>query len=242
MVNDSPNPVYVLDAANNYAALGQFTIPGFDAYSGAGLEIDCDGHLWAVNQSTETVYEVDSGEATSVCARDVPWLSESPISGTLAALSSQPISVRFDAGVSQITQPGQYRAQLKIKHNTPYNMANIPVTMTVTSPTTWGKLMGTVTGLAHCDAPGAPLDRATVFVQSGSGLTWTLTTNVSGTYQVWLNAANSPLTITASHAGYFTQTVTGVTVTAQQTTTQNSSACAWMRRASARTRRAWLSP
>ena len=223
MVDDSSNLVYVLNAANNYAALGQFPISGFGAYSGAGLEIDCDGHLWAVNQSTETVYEVDSGEATSVCARDVPWLSESPISGTLAALSSQRISVRFDAGVSQITQPGQYRAQLKIKHNTPYNVANIPVTMTVTPPTTWGKLMGTVTGLAHCDAPGAPLDRATVFVQSGSGLTWTLTTNVSGTYQVWLNAANSPLAIAASRAGHITQTVPGVIVTAQHTTTQNLS-------------------
>ena len=93
--------------------------------------------------------------------------------------------------------------------------------MTVNAPATWGKLMGTVTGRAHCDAPGAPLNQATVFVQSGSGLTWTLTTNVNGTYQVWLNEANSPLTVTASHTGYITQTVTRINVTAQHTTTQN---------------------
>lgn len=221
IVNANPNPVYVLDAANNYTSLGQFTIPGFDANSGAGLEIGCDGHLWAVNQTSEAVYEVDSGETTSVCARDVPWLSESPISGTLAALANQPIAVTFDA--SQVAQPGQYRAQLKIKHNTPYVVTNVPVTLTVPPPANWGKLTGTVTGLARCDASGPPLNNATVLFQSSAGMTWTLTTDAGGQYEWWMDQANNPLSMTVSHAGHITQTITGIAVTAQQTTTQDVS-------------------
>jgi uncharacterized repeat protein (TIGR01451 family) len=222
MVSADPNPVYVLDAANNYALLGQFNVSqGFGTFSGAGLEIDCDGNLWAVDQNTNTVYQFQSGETTSICARDVPWLSESPISGTIAALTAQSVVVSFDASVPQITQPGQYYAQVKIKEDTPYSIANTPVTMTVTAPATWGKLSGTVTGLGHCDADPVSLANATVSVQSGDGMTWTLTTNISGTYQVWLDQVHSPLTVTASHAGYVTQTTTGITVTQQLTTNQN---------------------
>ena len=52
--------IYVLDASNQYSLVGQFQIP-FGAYSGAGLEIDCDGNLWAVEQKTGTVYQLESG-------------------------------------------------------------------------------------------------------------------------------------------------------------------------------------
>jgi hypothetical protein len=222
MVNGSPNSVYVLDAANNYALLGSFSVSaGFADYGGAGLEFDCDGNLWAVDQNTNTVYQFESGETTSMCSSDVPWLSESPITGTVPAMGNQSIGVTFDAGVPQITQPGHYYAQLKIKHNTPYSVANVPVTLTVSLPQNWGTLNGTVTGLAYCDAAGVPLDQANVFLQSGSGMSWTLTTNASGAYGISLDATDSPLTATVSAAGFVTQTLPGITVSAQMTTTQN---------------------
>ena len=51
MVNDlTHNLVFVLDAANDLALLGQFAVASFGEYSGAGLEMACDGSLWAVNQ------------------------------------------------------------------------------------------------------------------------------------------------------------------------------------------------
>jgi uncharacterized repeat protein (TIGR01451 family) len=77
------------------------------------------------------VYQIESGETPNLCNRDVPWLSESPAGGSLSALGEQVIDVTFDASVPAIDQPGVYFAQLKFKQNTPYLVANIPVTMTV---------------------------------------------------------------------------------------------------------------
>ena len=66
----SNNTIYVLDAANNYSQVSQFTISGspFSAYAGAGLGIDSNKHLWAVEQQTNEVYEITSGE--EACKRD----------------------------------------------------------------------------------------------------------------------------------------------------------------------------
>jgi PKD repeat protein len=151
---------------------------------------------------------------------DMPWLSEEPVTGTVEAGSSAVVSVTLDA--SPVSQPGTYWATLSVRSNDPVRPTiNVPTTMTVSSLAGWGKLMGTVTGLRHCDAPGAPLANAEVLIQSSSGATWTVTTNVSGTYQLWLDQANSPLTIMVSHADYVTQTATGVNVVASQTTIRN---------------------
>jgi hypothetical protein len=63
---------------------------------------------------------------------DIPWLSEDPITGTIAAGDSQVIDVTFDAG--EVVQPGQYHATLHIVSNDPINpYQTVPVTMTVQS-------------------------------------------------------------------------------------------------------------
>jgi hypothetical protein len=130
IVNADPNPVYVLDAANNFNLLGQFNISsGFGAFSGAGLEIDCEGNLWAADQTTGTIVEVDSSEATSVCYEDAPWLTESPTSGTVPAGGSQPVDVMVDtAGLGL----GTYTADIVIFNNDPdENPTIVPVTLEV---------------------------------------------------------------------------------------------------------------
>jgi PKD repeat protein len=145
MVNDYQNPVYVLDAANSYSILGSFTIAGFGEYSGAGLEIDCNGHLWAVNQTTGMVYEVDSGETTSVCYTDVPWLSEAPTTGTLGPGEHVDIAVTYDStGLSA----GAYHAQLKIANDTPYDIAKVPVTLNVLPALAVSTAANSTTGMA----------------------------------------------------------------------------------------------
>src|SRR5207249_2062787 len=75
--------IYVLDTAHAYANLGSITIGGFDTAEGAGLEIDCDGSLWAVNQEQNVVYQIDSGETTTMCTHDLTWLNETPSVGTV---------------------------------------------------------------------------------------------------------------------------------------------------------------
>jgi hypothetical protein len=60
---------------------------------------------------------------------DIPWVSESPASGTLAPGASQPIAVTVDTtGLA----PGLYRARILVLSNDPRNpRLEVPVTLTV---------------------------------------------------------------------------------------------------------------
>jgi hypothetical protein len=221
MVNGSPNPVYVLDAANNYNVVGQFNISGFGDFTGAGLEFACDGTLWAVNQVSNTVYQVESGEEGqfSACFTDVPWISENPSTGTVPADGGQiVVDVTYDAG--QVPQPGDYFAHLQVTGNKPAQNPNVDITMHVPVPPNFGLLEGTVDGTGRCDGAGGPIADATVFVH-GPNADYTLTTDDSGHYQWYFDAGNSPVDITVSAPGYLGQTVTGVVMTAGGTTTQD---------------------
>jgi len=82
--------------------------PGF---SGAGLEMDEAGNLWMIDQSPNTVYLIESGVPAFV---DVPWLSESPTSGTLAPGGTQ--NVQVTVNTTGLT-PGVYNATLFIQTN-----------------------------------------------------------------------------------------------------------------------------
>ena len=226
MDNHSPNQVSVLDVANGYALIGQFSVTGFGDYAGAGLEFGSNGTLWAVNQAANEVVQFESGESSSLGAMDVPWLSEDPITGTVSAATNQVIDITFDAGA--VSQPGDYMAQLKVNHDTPYALANAPVTMTVTSPATWGKLEGTINSLGYCDGNPAALEGADVLVEDSLGMTTTLTTNAAGYYSMWLDAGSSPVMVTASAAEHESGAVTNVGITAQMTTTENIS-LRWLR-------------
>jgi PKD repeat protein len=205
MVNSPniPNPIYVLDASNNMAVIGQFTTTkGFSAYSGAGLEMDCDGHLWAVDQNASIVYEIDSGETTTMCYQDVPWLSEDPISGTIVSAAGQTIQVSFDAGVPEVTQLGKYFAQLKIVNDTPYFIENIPVTMTVVAATppvvsfnsNSPVLLGEPTIFTNTSDPGAP---------AATEYEWSFGDGTSETH-----AFGDAVSHLYSHYGSFTVTLT----------------------------------
>jgi len=79
---------------------------------------------------------------------EVSWLSENPITGTVPVSASQTVNIIFDAGITEVTQPGDYFAQLRVTSDTPYPAATIPVTMTVTPPDSYGELAGTVQSLA----------------------------------------------------------------------------------------------
>ncbi len=133
IVNADPTLVYVYNTADNYSLVGSFSIPGFGALAGTGLELMCNGHLWANNVVDGRTYEIDSGETTSVCTTDHSWYSVSPTSGSLAPAASQPITVTFDARASAgITEPGEHVGGITIWHDTPYGALSFPVTMNVT--------------------------------------------------------------------------------------------------------------
>jgi DNA-binding beta-propeller fold protein YncE len=116
MENFDPNLVHVLDVANDYADLGIFAIPGFAAFGGAGLELDCNGRLWAVQQMAGDVFQVESGESTSWCSVDLPWLAATPVSGTLASGQVTPLTVTID---TRTLAPGVHHGGLRISHDSP---------------------------------------------------------------------------------------------------------------------------
>jgi hypothetical protein len=148
---------------------------------------------------------------------DVPWLSESVSTLTLAPGASGTVTVTVDASDATITQPGAYTASLTLSSDTPYQLAAIPVTMTVKPPATWGKITGVVTVTG---ASGAPVPLAGATVQIDTWAThYTLHTDINGGYGLWLDYRNNPLTVIVAKDGYQPQVKTvkikkGATTTA----------------------------
>jgi N-acetylneuraminic acid mutarotase len=153
-------------------------------------------------------------------APDVTWLSVDPTAGSLAPSDSTEVTVAFDASVAEVDQPGTYQAMLTFKEDTPYVVSPVAITMHVTPPADWGKLEGTITGLARCDAPGQTLAGASVHVD-GAVADFDLTTDADGYFEWWMPAANGPVSLTVSRDGWVTKSVANVAISAGATTTRN---------------------
>jgi hypothetical protein len=125
--------VYVLDTRNHYAVLGAFFVtsggtPVLSPNGGAGMEIDCNGHLWLIDSVSKTLYEVETGTSGACGFLDIPWLTENPEGATVAPHTGQPVVCTFDAaGLS----PGLRQGILRIHTNTPYSVPSVPVSLTV---------------------------------------------------------------------------------------------------------------
>src|SRR6266536_3955635 len=119
------------------------------------------GNFNAVNKAEVLPGLGDCATATA----DVPWLSESPTSFTVAPGKTVTVTVTLDASVKAVSQPGTYAAQLTFRTDTPYTVAPVDVQMVVKPPATWGKIAGTVTGV-KCDGASAPLAGATVQIDT----------------------------------------------------------------------------
>ncbi|WP_295393517.1 S8 family serine peptidase [uncultured Thiodictyon sp.] len=121
--------VYVLDTTPGvYHVLGGFSIAGLGDYEQAGLEIDCDGNLWAVNQVTHQVIVAKSGE-TGVCDAAMPWLWVAPDAiKSLGAGVTQPLAyVVATTGLA----PGSYQGHLRIFYAGGYRTLIVPVAISV---------------------------------------------------------------------------------------------------------------
>jgi subtilisin family serine protease len=126
-----PWDIYVMDVNNGYRVINFIDISPMIGSSGAGLEIDCEGNLWAVGLGTNMVFEINSGE-TGVCDfwNDVPWLSANPPSGTVDSSGTAEVTVTVDTNDPFITK-GTFRASLRATNSTPYGTLTVPVVLTV---------------------------------------------------------------------------------------------------------------
>ncbi|MBM9507646.1 carboxypeptidase regulatory-like domain-containing protein [Actinacidiphila acididurans] len=177
-------------------------------------------------------YKVGGGDAPShptakaevlagydqVGSADVTWLGESTNQLTVQPGASAQVTVTLDASVPEVTQPGDYSAQLSVGTDTPYTVPRIPVTLHVNPPKTWGKITGTVLGVTATGGT-APLAGATVQIDTWA-TSYTLTTGSDGTYALWLDTRNNPLTLIVAKDGY-QPTTTTVKIQKGATTTSN---------------------
>ncbi|MFI1195001.1 S8 family serine peptidase [Micromonospora sp. NPDC020750] len=140
-------------------------------------------------------------EECAEASADVSWLTIDKTAATLAPGEKVTITVGIAATVDQ---PGTYSASILIKEDTPYTVQPVSVKMTAQQPTTWGKLMGTVTGTS-CQGASAPIAGALVQVDSWA-TSLTFTTDAEGRYAYWLDKRNNPLTMIVAKDNWKPQT------------------------------------
>jgi hypothetical protein len=161
--------------------------------------------------------QVDCLAFPTAGSADVPWLSESPVSGTVTADGSVEVEIMVDP--SDLDQPGDYEAALKVKHNTPHTYPNIPVILHLVAPEDYGTIKGTVNGLEACDINPAPIKGATVNFKQGGVIIYTTTTLADGYYSYSMPEGVYDIEVIAE--GFVSQTVTGVDVVGGSTVMQD---------------------
>ncbi len=122
--NSPTDTIYELNP-NTCAVLATLPHPN-PGFNGAGLEMDEAGNLWMISQNAHNAYLVESGVPAF---SDVPWLDESPASGTLNPGGSEAIQVTIDThGLS----PGVYSALMFVQSNSGRQPSiRIPVSLIV---------------------------------------------------------------------------------------------------------------
>ncbi|MEO3869174.1 carboxypeptidase regulatory-like domain-containing protein [Nonomuraea sp. B12E4] len=191
-------------AANSWTALPNANYARYRSGAACGF-VKIGGSTGGFTPTPES--EILPGFDQCATVTDVPWLSATPTTATLAPGQSVTVSVKLDATTAaEVEQPGTYTAQLGIKSNTPYPVAPIDAKMTVTPPHSWGKLSGTVTGV-DCQGTGATALRgATVQVNGRQGWTYTLKADTDGKYEIWGPSTASPVEVIVARDGWAPQT------------------------------------
>lgn len=143
--NSDTDTIYELNP-DDCTVLATLAPPQGGSFQGAGLEMDDAGNLWAIAQSPNTAYLIESGVPGG--GGDIPWLTVTPTTGTLAPGATQALTVSINtAGLT----PGLYLGNLYVQSNSARNpTVRIPVSLVVS-----GYLKGVNSGgAAFVDATG----------------------------------------------------------------------------------------
>ncbi len=166
---------------------------------------------------------LDLGLKCHYGSNQVPWLGVLPTIGTFSTNHPGvqiPLTLSFNPTVPEVTQPGNYFANLVVNNDTVYGPVIVPITMSVQAPVTWGKVTGVVSSLGYCDAQPSLLNQAGVLITDRLGVTATLTTDAQGYFQAWLDQSRSPIMLTISSPGIQTSKISGLQVHAGQVTSR----------------------
>lgn len=128
----SQTVIWVMDVNRNFSLVSVFVLagengPAYGPAAGAGLEIDCAGRLWSVNQRTRKLYVHESGE-TDACVDGIDWLTLAPTSGSVAAAGTFDLAATFTTdGIAT----GCHEGHLATATDTPYGGIAVPLGITV---------------------------------------------------------------------------------------------------------------
>ena len=122
---------------------------------------------------------------------DLGWVAEDPAQVTVNPGKSVLVTVSFDATAAGIAQPATLTGALGLEEDTPYDVADVALSLAVTPPRTWGQVAGVVTGV-NCDGKSAPLSGAVVQINSWAQRI-SVVTDAGGHYAYWLDRRQNPL-------------------------------------------------
>ncbi len=127
--NTPTDTIYQLNPAT-CNVLGTLPHPASGGFNGAGLEMDEAGNLWLLSQGTRTgqnkAYLIDSGVPAF---NKVPWIDETPSSGSVTPEGAQTIELTLD---TTGLQPGVYNAILFVLVNAGrQSQIRIPISLIV---------------------------------------------------------------------------------------------------------------
>jgi uncharacterized repeat protein (TIGR01451 family) len=205
---------------------------GYNANYAQGMDFDAEVGIlyWAAYGSSAELRVIDTATGasalvgalpggaevdafaipTALDTADIPWLSEDPITGTVALQDAISPQLTFDAAA--VTDLGTYTGTLTMHTNDPDAAAiEMPVQLNVVDNPDAGMIQGTVTS----DRPGGPMESASVFLEAASGFAEILTTDAAGTYARMIHTDDlGAFTVTVSAPGYLTDVATGTVGTA----------------------------
>ncbi|HEU5075975.1 MAG TPA: malectin domain-containing carbohydrate-binding protein, partial [Polyangiaceae bacterium] len=126
MATNSPDDtIYELNPYD-CTVLAALEPPQGGQFQGAGLDLDLEGNLWAVAQSPNQVYLMESGVPSF---GDIPWLSVEPTSGSLAVGAEQTLEVTVD---TTGLEPGLYLGTIFVVTNSGRQpVLRVPVSLVV---------------------------------------------------------------------------------------------------------------
>jgi subtilisin family serine protease len=182
--NSSPDQITAVNP-DTCAVVTSVPDPDPTAFSGAGLELDEVGNLWAVSQLAGKS-KVTLVETPIPSFSDVTWLSQSATTGSLVAGAGQQIELTIDA---TDLQPGVHAATVFLTSNSAKRPTiSIPIKVVVPK-----------TRVALDSGGGGGVD--------GLGDTWTSDQAYSTGGAGWLGQSSKPVSTTETISGTSEQTL-----------------------------------
>ncbi|TQV74048.1 PKD domain-containing protein [Aliikangiella marina] len=168
----------------------------------AGLDIDCNGNLWMVEQQQQFVIGFESGETGACEWNNVPWLTASVAAGDLSVGATSDVDLTMDStGLNE----GTYTASIVYGNDTPYGAVSVPVSMTLTAPQ-YGTSQISVTGITVDEE-----DTATITLERTGGDDYEVSvdfTTIDGTAVAGTDYTAASGTVTWGDLDSATKTIT----------------------------------